>query len=142
MALFISDKKVETSEYFQWFKIPTFSLHTYEVAVAEWLAHWHHMQEVQGSNPGLCRVIPFVAKYFKIWQKFGDQGVSCATSSFIYLDNTLILYDWTSTFFIAIAKVIQIGVNQKRRLLCPLCHYFLFSVREKSNFNRFHKKRH
>ena len=28
-------------------------------------------------------------KHFKILQKFGDQGVSCATSSFIYLDNTL-----------------------------------------------------
>ena len=24
----------------------------YEVAVAEWLAHWLHMQEVRGSNPG------------------------------------------------------------------------------------------
>ena len=48
------------------------------------------MRKVLGSNPGLCRVISFVARYIKIWQKSGDLEVSCATSSFIYLDNTLI----------------------------------------------------
>ena len=30
-------------------------------------------------------------KYFKIGQKYGDLEVSCAISSLIYLDNTLVL---------------------------------------------------
>ena len=50
MTLFISDKNVETCK-FRTEILAT--LCTYEVAVAEWLAHWLHMQEVRGSNPGL-----------------------------------------------------------------------------------------
>ena len=30
-----------------------FSYFIYKVAMAEWLAHWLHMQWVPGSNPGL-----------------------------------------------------------------------------------------
>ena len=59
-----------------------------EVAVAEWLARWLHMQEVRGSNPGQGNFI-FVAKHFKIRQKCGDLEISCATSILIYSDNTL-----------------------------------------------------
>ena len=40
------------------------------MAVAEWLAHWLHMQEVQGSNPGLG-MLSFSCQMLKNLTKIG-----------------------------------------------------------------------
>ena len=40
------------------------------MAVAEWLAHWLHMQEVRGSNPGLGMHF-FSSKIIKNLTKIG-----------------------------------------------------------------------
>ena len=71
MTLFISDKNVETCK-FRTEILAT--LCTYEVAVAEWLAHWLHMQEVRGSNPGqgnffCCKILQNPTK---IWRPGGQ----------------------------------------------------------------------